>query len=139
MVRKSHIKILSDPLVKTLIMTKWQRFAGAQFCFQMLLYTVFVVSQTFLVWIHCSSSQWNQVSRQVCKDLSGEFQLASGLTSHFYHPQALEIVCMIFAGLFLLLELFDLSAWTTQVLRSLSRSIEHNFVLRTILPHSHSA
>ena len=65
MVRKSHIKILSDPLVKTLITTKWQRFAGAQFCFQMLAYLVFVVAQTFLVWLHCSSSQWNQTSRQV--------------------------------------------------------------------------
>ena len=114
MVRKCHIKILSDPLVKTLITTKWQRFAGAQFSFQMLSYLVFVVAQTFLVWLHCSSSQWNQTSRQVRQGCVGHVDAKRRLEL-LLDPQALEIVCMIFAGLFLLLELFDLSAWTVQV------------------------
>lgn len=65
MVRKGHIKILSDPLVKTLITTKWQRFASTQFALHGLLYLIFVVAQTLLVWLHCSASQWNQTSRQV--------------------------------------------------------------------------
>ena len=92
MVRKEHIKILSDPLVKTLITTKWQRFAGYQFVLQAFLYLVFVVIQTFLVWLHCSANQWNQSSRQ-----------------------ALEIVSILFACFFLLLEFFDLYSWTVQM------------------------
>ena len=92
MVRKEHIKILSDPLVKTLITTKWQRFAGYQFVFHAFLYLAFVVVQTFLVWLHCSANQWNQSSRQ-----------------------ALEIVSILFACFFLLLEFFDLYSWTVQM------------------------
>jgi len=92
MVRKEHINILSDPLVKTLITTKWQRFASYQFISQAIAYLIFVIVQTFLVWLHCSASQWNKSSRQ-----------------------ALEIVSIIFAVIFLLLEFYDLHDWTVQV------------------------
>lgn len=65
MVRKGHIKILSDPLVKTLITTKWDRFASTQFLLHAFLYLAFVIAQTFLVWLHSSAGQWNGNSREV--------------------------------------------------------------------------
>ncbi|GAX79471.1 hypothetical protein CEUSTIGMA_g6912.t1 [Chlamydomonas eustigma] len=92
MVRKGHVKILSDPLVSTLIATKWERFARGHFLVHTLLYLVFVVLQVFLIWLHCSPPQWNQQS-----------------------IRALEIASIILAGLFLLLEALDIYIWTEQV------------------------
>lgn len=51
-VRKGHLEVLGDPLVQTLLQTKWQRFGQATFLAQVSLYLVWVVSQTFLVWLH---------------------------------------------------------------------------------------
>ena len=75
MVRKGHVKILSDPLVKTLITTKWDRFASMQFLMHAFLYLAFVIAQTFLVWLHSSSGQWNQNSREVGPGLYLQFLL----------------------------------------------------------------
>ncbi len=50
--RKGHLEVLGDPLVQTLLQTKWQRFGQATFLAQVSLYLVWVVSQTFLVWLH---------------------------------------------------------------------------------------
>ena len=79
MVRKGHVKILSDPLVKTLITTKWDRFASMQFLMHAFLYLAFVIAQTFLVWLHSSSGQWNQNSREV-----GPGLYLTVLTARFY-------------------------------------------------------
>ncbi|KAG1674298.1 hypothetical protein FOA52_013487 [Chlamydomonas sp. UWO 241] len=45
MVRKRHLAILADPLVKTLISTKWERFARAHFAVHAALYAALVVMQ----------------------------------------------------------------------------------------------
>jgi hypothetical protein len=87
MVRKGHVKILSDPLVSTLISTKWERFARSHFLIHTFLYLVFVVVQVFLIWLHCSPSQWNQQSRRVSALLSfyGGGHMESRLSSSSMH------------------------------------------------------
>ncbi len=92
MCRKGNIKILSDPLVSSLIATKSTRFANVHFLVHCSLYVSLVLVQTFLVWLHCSAGQWNKVSRM-----------------------ALEIVSVIMACLFLTLEALDVGKWTMQV------------------------
>mmetsp|Transcript_1453 Transcript_1453/g.3191 ORF Transcript_1453/g.3191 Transcript_1453/m.3191 type:complete len:1024 (-) Transcript_1453:1638-4709(-) len=91
-VRRGHMHTLDDPLIKTLLTTKWQRFALLHFLCHVSLYTVFVIVQTFLIWLHCHRKEWNSRSRE-----------------------ALEIVSIIFACGFLLLEVLDIYMWTVGV------------------------
>lgn len=58
--------MMDDPLIKTLLQTKWQRFACAQFLLQFACFLVLVIVQTFLVWVHCDPQKWNSYSREVC-------------------------------------------------------------------------
>lgn len=64
-VRKGHMHMIDDPLVKTLLTNKWQRFAAAQFLAQAGVYLVLVLVQTFLVWLHSSPELFNKYNRQV--------------------------------------------------------------------------
>lgn len=65
-IMQGHTDILNDPLVKTMCTNKWQRFALAQFVTQGLCYLVYVIVQTFLIWLHCSGAYWNTRHRAVC-------------------------------------------------------------------------
>lgn len=42
----------ADPLIHTLLTTKWHRFGGASLTVQFAMYLVLVVIQTFLCWLH---------------------------------------------------------------------------------------
>eukprot|EP00798_Chlamydomonas_sp_ICE-L_P014182 gene14182-20149_t len=110
-VRKAHMDSLNDPLIKTLLETKWDRFARNCFAIQMALYLIFVVLQTFLIWLHGDALLWNTYSRQ-----------------------ALEVVAVIFAGVFFLLECLDLHTWTGGV-HNRSRFMKSNATHRPPLYH----
>uniref|UniRef100_A0A7S0RFC8 Ion transport domain-containing protein n=1 Tax=Chlamydomonas leiostraca TaxID=1034604 RepID=A0A7S0RFC8_9CHLO len=93
-VRKGHMHMIDDPLVKTLLTSKWHLFARAQFVLQGAVFLVLVILQTFLVWLHCSPSRFNSYSRE-----------------------ALEICCLILAAGFFALEVVDVAGWTIGVSR----------------------
>lgn len=50
--RVVHVHSAADPLVHTLLTTKWHRFARLGMALQAGLYLVLVVLQTFLAWLH---------------------------------------------------------------------------------------
>lgn len=83
---------IDDPLVKTLLSTKWQRFAGLQFSLQAFCYAVLMIVQSFLVWLHCDKALFNSYSRE-----------------------ALEICSLLLAAAFFILELVDLACWSKGV------------------------
>ena len=89
---QGHNTMLDDPLITTLLTTKWHRFGRSLFWTHAILYLTFVLSQTFLIWLHSDASMWNSSSRM-----------------------ALEIVGIIFAALFVSLELLDFVTWTAGV------------------------
>jgi hypothetical protein len=57
--------MIDDPLVKTLLTSKWSRFAAAQFILQALCHIVLVIVQTFLIWLHCDPDKFNSYHREV--------------------------------------------------------------------------
>lgn len=65
-VRKGHLDALGDPLVQTLLHNKWERFAKVTFVAQTTWYLVWVISQTFLVWMHCDKASGRRALGAVC-------------------------------------------------------------------------
>ncbi len=57
--------MISDPLVKTLLTTKWHRFARFQFSVQAGMYLVLVLVQTFLIWLHNVGSHYSSSQKRV--------------------------------------------------------------------------
>ncbi|KXZ41393.1 hypothetical protein GPECTOR_497g455 [Gonium pectorale] len=93
-VRKGHLDLLGDPLVQTLLQTKWQRFGKTTFLIQVSAYLVWVVSQTFLVWLHADERLWNSRERL-----------------------AMEIVGVVLGGVFFAVEVLDYTQWMIGVFR----------------------
>ncbi|GIL76046.1 hypothetical protein Vretimale_5686 [Volvox reticuliferus] len=93
-VRKGHLELLGDPLVQTLLQTKWQRFGKTWFLVQATAYLVWVVSQTFLVWLISDQRLWNSRARY-----------------------AMEVIGVVLGGLFFAVELLDFAQWTIGVYR----------------------
>ncbi|GFR48585.1 hypothetical protein Agub_g10488 [Astrephomene gubernaculifera] len=94
LVRKGHLEVLGDPLVQTLLQTKWQRFGQTIFLVQVTAYLVWVVSQTFLVWLHADERLWNGSARF-----------------------AMEVIGVVLGGGFFLMELLDFAQWSVGVYR----------------------
>ncbi|KAL6745893.1 ankyrin repeat-containing domain protein, partial [Haematococcus lacustris] len=63
-VRKGHKELVEDPLVTTLLSTKWRRFAAAQFALQGCLTALILVLQTVLAWLHSHPARFNLESRE---------------------------------------------------------------------------
>ncbi|KAG2493527.1 hypothetical protein HYH03_008341 [Edaphochlamys debaryana] len=93
-VRKGHLEVLGDPLVQTLLQTKWQRFGKATFLCQVAAYLVWVVSQTFLVWLQSDTKLWNSKERF-----------------------AMEVMGVVLGGSFFAVEVLDFAQWTMGVYR----------------------
>lgn len=87
-VRKGHLDALGDPLVQTLLHNKWMRFAKRWFLTQFGAYLVWVVSQTFLVWMHCDKELWNSSARL-----------------------AMEVIGVVLGVIFLAVESLDFINW----------------------------
>lgn len=62
---QGHMHMIDDPLIKTLLTSKWQRFARAQFLAHAGVYLVLMLVQTFLVWLHSDAKLYNSYHRTV--------------------------------------------------------------------------
>eukprot|EP00879_Flechtneria_rotunda_P024448 GHRR01025918.1.p1 GENE.GHRR01025918.1~~GHRR01025918.1.p1 ORF type:complete len:377 (+),score=86.35 GHRR01025918.1:244-1374(+) len=76
--RKRHLDMLQEPLLTTLLQHKWEAFARAQFLIHFAGYLLLEVSQTILIWLISSPTDWN---RWVC-GLSGCRLRVSGTLWH---------------------------------------------------------
>eukprot|EP00201_Polytomella_parva_P020198 CAMPEP_0175043104 /NCGR_PEP_ID=MMETSP0052_2-20121109/2973_1 /TAXON_ID=51329 ORGANISM="Polytomella parva, Strain SAG 63-3" /NCGR_SAMPLE_ID=MMETSP0052_2 /ASSEMBLY_ACC=CAM_ASM_000194 /LENGTH=456 /DNA_ID=CAMNT_0016306069 /DNA_START=224 /DNA_END=1591 /DNA_ORIENTATION=- len=91
-VRKGHLDLLAEPLMQTLLNSKWQRFGKTSFLIHASIYLVLVVAQTFLAWLHSSRTLFNSPARS-----------------------ALEYVSLLLLAVVFTIELVDLVTWVQSV------------------------